>query len=305
MMLSHCEITGHGQSPPLDRCVSTPSCMGRNDPVAAEHRSAFAICLDVPADDSDEAIMAHAVNALYQALEARDEYTAGHSARVGRYAEQIAAELGLSLDAQREIRLAGQMHDVGKIGVSDELLRKEGPLTPDEYRQILEHTLIGERMLHPLLGARPVVIAVARWHHERFNGSGFPDRLVGEEIPLPARIVAVADAFDAMRSTRSYRDALPWKVATWELANAAGRQFDPNCVAAFLAVLGRERGAARRVERHRSRRPPRRLEFSLAHWSVTVEPWNGGHADTDDAVPELRVEESDRWSGREGPTGFG
>ena len=204
------------------------------------------------------------VEALVRALEARDPYTLGHSIRVGRLAQTIAKELGCSPSEQDEIRLAGALHDIGKIGIEDALLKSDGPLSPDGYRRILDHTVIGERILQPIFRQRPIVLQVARSHHERFDGTGLPDRLRGSTIPLAARIMAVADSFDAMTSARAYRDALPLKVATWELANGAGSQFDPDCVAALLSIIARERGERRRELRQR--RSKRRVD--IRRWSM-------------------------------------
>ncbi len=181
----------------------------------------------------------NAVQSLVRALEARDPYTRGHSRRVSAYAAAIARELGLSYAAQRDIRLAAQLHDVGKIGIPDALLLKAGPLTREEYERVLDHTTIGEAVLRPVLHHRPGILAVIRWHHERFDGRGLPDGLRRWSIPLGARIVAVADAFDAMTSSRPYRSGLTLGRAMRELELGAGSQFDPACVCAFLAVLGR------------------------------------------------------------------
>ncbi len=183
--------------------------------------------------------LARALASLVEAVGAKDPYTRGHSLRVARYAGAIAKELGLSKPECREIALAAELHDVGKIGVPDELLRKPGPLSESERVRVLDHTLIGERILAPLLADCPVILGVVRWHHERLDGRGYPDALKGEEIPLAARIVAVADAFDAMRTARPYRRSLAGRVAIAELLRGAGSQFDPRCVAALLAVLRR------------------------------------------------------------------
>ena len=192
------------------------------------------------------------LESLLRALEARDPYTLGHSIRVSRLAKKIARELGLSSSAQEEIRLAGALHDIGKIGIEDALLKRKDVLSPEGYRRILDHAVIGERILEPLFGQTSVVIQVARSHHERFDGGGFPDGIRGSAIALPARIVSVADAFDAMMSARAYRDPLPLKVATWELANGAGKQFDPDCVTALLAVIAHERRGRKRELRRSS-----------------------------------------------------
>lgn len=179
------------------------------------------------------------VAALSQAIAAKDPDTLAHSNRVRALSEAMARELGLPRAMVCEIGVAAELHDVGKIGVSDQLLHKAGPLTPEERRRILDHTLIGERILLPVLGGRPVVLAVVRWHHEHTDGGGYPDRLRGEAIPLAARIVAVADAFDAMTSTRPYRAAFSRGTAIRELGRCAGTQFDVRCVHALLRTLRR------------------------------------------------------------------
>jgi len=177
------------------------------------------------------------VVALARALEAKDPATAQHSARVGRLAEATARAMGLSPAFRRGLRLAGELHDVGKIGVPDHLLRRPGRLSPSEHREVLQHAVIGERILAPLLPDREMVLATVRSHHEHFDGTGFPDGLRGGDIPLAARIVAVADAFDAMTSARPYRASLPRAAAVRELRRGAGSQWDPACVEALLRAL--------------------------------------------------------------------
>jgi putative nucleotidyltransferase with HDIG domain len=145
------------------------------------------------------------VQTLVQALDAKDPYTRGHSSRVSQYAERIASRLGFSGQALEDIRLGAELHDIGKIGTRESVLRKPGPLTPEEFVHITEHTVLGERILAPLARANPTVLSIVRSHHERVDGGGFPDHLNGERIPMSARIVAVADAFDAMTTDRSYR----------------------------------------------------------------------------------------------------
>jgi hypothetical protein len=191
---------------------------------------------DWPASEDTAAMLT-----LIAALNAKDEYTRGHSDRVALYARAIARELGLGPDEQAEIALAAVLHDVGKIGVPDEILTKPGRLTTDEYHRLMEHTVIGERILTPWFQRRATVLAVVRSHHERFDGRGYPDGLVGHAIPLAARIVAVADAFDAMTSTRPYHPAFSVAVAVSELHRHAGTQFDPMCVRALLTVLAAAR----------------------------------------------------------------
>jgi putative nucleotidyltransferase with HDIG domain len=175
------------------------------------------------------------VQTLVQALDAKDPYTRGHSGRVSHYAERIAARMGFSGQALEDIRLGAALHDIGKIGTREAVLRKPGPLTSEEFGHITEHTVLGERILAPLARANPVVLSIVRSHHERVDGAGFPDRLDQNRIPWAARIVAVADAFDAMTTDRSYRTSLPPAGALWELESCAGTHFDTEVVKAFRA----------------------------------------------------------------------
>jgi len=175
-------------------------------------------------------------SAMVATLDARDEYTAGHSAAVAVYAHDIAERMGLSEEDQRLAHVAGLVHDIGKIGLPPGLLEKPGPLTRDERRQMEEHSAIGERILSNVEDYAEIA-RIVRHHHERVDGMGYPDRLVGEEIPLLSKIIAVADAYDAMTSDRPYRDAMPSRVARMRMAQAVESQFDTAVVAAFEAVL--------------------------------------------------------------------
>jgi putative nucleotidyltransferase with HDIG domain len=175
-------------------------------------------------------------SALVATLDARDRYTAGHSAVVAVYARDIATRLGLNEGKQELAHLCGLVHDIGKVGLPAGLLEKPGPLTLEERRQMEEHSVIGERILTKVEGYEQIAWVV-RHHHERVDGHGYPDCLAGEEIPLMARIIAVADAYDAMTSDRSYRDAMPSQVARMRMAQAVGSQFDTTVVAAFEAIL--------------------------------------------------------------------
>src|SRR5205085_2302030 len=174
--------------------------------------------------------------ALVAALDARDRYTAGHSAAVAIYARDIARRMGLSDDEQRKIHLAGLVHDIGKIGLPPGLLEKPGALTLEERRHMEEHSTIGERILRNVEDYAEIA-AIVRHHHERVDGNGYPDNLATEEIPLLARIIAVADAYNAMTSDRPYRDAMPSRVARLRLAQAVETQFDTTVVAGFEAIL--------------------------------------------------------------------
>jgi response regulator RpfG family c-di-GMP phosphodiesterase len=180
------------------------------------------------------------IQALSAALEAKDTYTRGHSTRVASYSVCIAREMGLGRDLIRQIELGGTVHDIGKIGVREEVLNKTGPLTPKEYEHIMTHPVIGWRILAPLLGDAPKALNVVRWHHERFDGTGMPDRLAAQSIPLEARIVAAADTIDALTSDRPYRSGeITLVQAVAELRAHSGTQFDPEVVAAVERCVTR------------------------------------------------------------------
>jgi putative nucleotidyltransferase with HDIG domain len=174
--------------------------------------------------------------ALVATLDARDQYTAGHSAAVAIYARDIAMRMGLPEDQQELVHLCGLVHDIGKIGLPAGLLEKPGPLSLEERRQMEQHSEIGERILRNVDDYSEIA-DVVRSHHERIDGMGYPDGIHGDEIPLLARIIGVADAYDAMTSDRPYREALPSRVARMRLAQAVGTQFDTAVVAAFEAIL--------------------------------------------------------------------
>jgi putative nucleotidyltransferase with HDIG domain len=175
-------------------------------------------------------------SALVAALDARDQYTAGHSAAVAVYARDIACRLQLSEPERQLVHLAGLVHDIGKVGLPAGLLEKPGPLTLEERRIMEEHPVIGERILAKVEDYREIA-RIVRHHHERVDGNGYPDGLSSDEIPLLSRIIAVADAYNAMTSGRPYRDAMPSRVARLRLAQAVGSQFDTTVVAAFEAIL--------------------------------------------------------------------
>jgi putative nucleotidyltransferase with HDIG domain len=180
--------------------------------------------------------------ALVSALDARDRYTAGHSAAVAIYARDIARALSLDDQTQREAHLAGLLHDIGKVGLPPGILEKEGPLTPDERRSMETHSEIGERILRNV-SAYGEIATVVRHHHERVDGRGYPDGLLRDEIPLLSRIIAVADAYNAMTSGRPYRTALPTANAKQRLDDASGSQFDSNIVRVFQEILETESAA--------------------------------------------------------------
>jgi putative nucleotidyltransferase with HDIG domain len=174
--------------------------------------------------------------ALIATLDARDRYTAGHSAAVAIYSRDIARRMGLEPEVCDKAYLCGLVHDIGKIGLPPGLLEKPGALTLDERRQMQEHSAIGERILAHV-DEYAEIATIVRHHHERIDGQGYPDGLADDDIPLVSRIIAVADAYNAMTSDRPYRDAMPSRVARLRLAQAVDSQFDTAAVAAFEAIL--------------------------------------------------------------------
>jgi len=179
------------------------------------------------------------VQAVVHALEVKDPYTRGHSIRVSRFSTLMARHLGLDEDTVRQIELGGNVHDIGKIGVRESILNKEGPLTDAEYAHIMTHPVVGWQILSPLLTDAPIALNIVRSHHERFDGNGVPDALGGDLIPLEARIASVTDAFDAMTSGRAYRRGQRMNVAAalHELKKHRGTQFDPAMVAEFITLV--------------------------------------------------------------------
>ena len=190
----------------------------------------------VAANDQLERANLSFATALVATLDARDRYTAGHSAAVAIYARDIALRLGMSEEEQQLAHLCGLVHDIGKIGLPAGLLEKPGPLTLEERRQMEEHSAIGERILAKVEDYAEIA-KIVRHHHERWDGNGYPDGLNDIKIPLLSRIIAVADAYNAMTSDRPYRDAMPSRVARMRLAQSVESQFDTTVVAAFEAVL--------------------------------------------------------------------
>src|SRR5262245_6491037 len=174
--------------------------------------------------------------ALARTVEAKDSYTEGHLRRLERYAEAIGQRLGLEGEALIALRYGALLHDVGKVGVDEMIIRKGGPLTPAEYRIMQQHTIIGERIVQPLRLA-PAVGPIVRHHHERWDGRGYPDGLAGHNIPLGARIVAVADSYDAMTTQRPYNRALTADEAVTRLRAGAGIYWDPQVVGMFIELL--------------------------------------------------------------------
>ncbi len=173
---------------------------------------------------------------LVDRLEMKEGYAGGHASAVGAIALAIATDLRLSAADRRSVELGALLHDVGKLSIPDRVLMKPGPLNELEWEAMRRHATLGERLLARIV-QQPEVLAAVRSHHERWDGSGYPDGKRGEEIPLPARIVAVADAFQAMIGPRPYRAPRTQASALAEIASQSGRQFDPACVRALFAVV--------------------------------------------------------------------
>jgi putative nucleotidyltransferase with HDIG domain len=180
---------------------------------------------------------------LSRAIEARDPYTRGHSVRVTALAESVARWLGWNEPQLETLRIGGALHDVGKLSIPSRVLYKPGPLTPGELVEMREHPAAGARLIEPIASARCALPYVLH-HHERWDGAGYPHGLVGPKIPIEARVLAVADAYDAMTSHRPYRRAFGEERALGEIDRCAGSQFDPDVARAFLEVWGTASPAA-------------------------------------------------------------
>jgi putative nucleotidyltransferase with HDIG domain len=177
---------------------------------------------------------------MVTAVDKKDRYTRRHSEDVNQYAQWIADELQLSAETTQRMWVGGLLHDIGKIGVPDKILRKPGRLSAAEWEVMKSHPSLGARMLHDVPHMEEIIDAV-RHHHERWDGCGYPDGLVGEDIPLLSRILAVADAFSAMTTDRPYRKGMTWDAALGEIRAHSGTQFDPTLAHAFLAAAERRR----------------------------------------------------------------
>ena len=176
------------------------------------------------------------VQALAASVDAKDKYTHGHSARVAAYAREIAKRSGYSEAEQESVYMTGLLHDVGKIGISDAIINKTSKLTDEEYAAIKTHPVVGADILRKI-DDLPELMVGARWHHERYDGRGYPDGLAGDQIPEVARIIAVADTYDAMTSNRSYRCQLPQARVRAEIEQCKGSQFDPRFADNMLAMI--------------------------------------------------------------------
>jgi HD-GYP domain-containing protein (c-di-GMP phosphodiesterase class II) len=174
--------------------------------------------------------------ALAAAVDARDPYTHGHSERVTAYALKLGEAVGMPEEELKILRISGLLHDVGKIGVPDHVLKKPGRLTDEERETMETHPVIGEIICRRAAGLEPYLPGI-RWHHERWDGNGYPDGLAQTKTPLMARVLAVADTFDAMTSDRPYRRGMPWMVALEEIRQSAGSQLDPDLAETFYQIF--------------------------------------------------------------------
>ena len=176
------------------------------------------------------------IRALASTVDAKDHYTLGHSQKVSEYSHMIAEEMNLPERDREAIKYAGLLHDIGKIALADDIIKKPSRLTENEFEMVRKHPIVGAKIIKEIDSLAPIVPIVLH-HHERFDGKGYPDALAGEQIPLGARIVFLADAYDTMVSARAYRDMIPPELAISELRKNAGSQFDPKVVDAFIECL--------------------------------------------------------------------
>jgi len=179
------------------------------------------------------------VRVLFHALNAKDNYTGTHSRGVASLARHISDKMGLGEEIKKNVYLAGLFHDIGKIRITDDLLTKNGPLKKEEYGEIKQHPLISEMILKPLDEFKGV-LSIIRHHHEWFNGNGYPDGIKGHKIPVGARVITVADSYNAMRTHRPYRAAMSRKKTINNIKKMSGRQFDPEVVKALVSVLNKK-----------------------------------------------------------------
>ena len=187
------------------------------------------------------------VQTLRYTVEAKDPYTRGHSDRVSAFSVLLGKELGVSSEDLKTLEIGGLFHDIGKIGIPDSILLKEAKLTDDEYSQIKNHPSIGAHILCNAIVFQNI-LPIVKHHHERFDGNGYPSKLVGEQIPYLARIAAVADSFDAMTSKRTYRNAMLIEDVKQEIKRCSGTQFDPNIAEAFLNILNNKYDKIQKIQ---------------------------------------------------------
>jgi putative two-component system response regulator len=185
-----------------------------------------------------ERISTATLEALVNALEAKDPYLHGHSARVADLSANVATEMGLAEEEVERVRMAGRLHDLGKIGTRDAVVNKEGPLTAEEFEHVKQHVIIGAQILAPLAHLGDIV-AMVKSHHERFDGTGYPDGLRGEEIPQGGRVIAAAEVYDALTTARPYQDKLTPEEAVERMADLSGTVLDPKVYEALVKIVGR------------------------------------------------------------------
>jgi len=185
-----------------------------------------------------ERISTATLEALVNALEAKDPYLRGHSARVADLSANIATEIGLPEEEVDHVRMAGRLHDLGKIGTRDAVVNKEGPLTPDEFEHVKQHVIIGAQILAPLVHLGRIV-AMVKSHHERWDGSGYPDGLRGEEVPLGGRIIAAAEVYDALTTARPYQEKMTPEQAVERMADLSGTVLDPKVYDGLVRIVSR------------------------------------------------------------------
>ena len=188
----------------------------------------------------NEQMLIHIVKTLAGTIDAKDTYTNGHSSLVADYTKEIAKRFGYSESAQNDIYMMALLHDIGKIGVPDAVINKPGRLSADEFEIIKKHPVMGSKILENIEEKKELATG-ARWHHERYSGGGYPDGINGEEIPEQARIIAVADAYDAMTSSRSYRDPMPQEKVREEIEKGSGTQFDPRFASIMLEMIAEDK----------------------------------------------------------------
>jgi putative nucleotidyltransferase with HDIG domain len=185
---------------------------------------------------NQERISIATLDALVNALEAKDPYLRGHSARVADLSASVAAQLGCTDELIEAIRTAGRLHDIGKIGIREEILNKQGPLTDEEYEHVKQHVVVGSQILAPLVHLKEVITFV-RSHHERWDGFGYPDRLAGDTIPLGARVIGAVEIFDALTTSRPYQEKMAAETAVERMRDLVGTVLDPMVHQALEAVV--------------------------------------------------------------------
>ena len=192
------------------------------------------------AKDEVKSLSVEVMEALAHTIDAKDKYTKGHSIRVAKYSRMLAQKMGFSVDECETIYYMGLLHDLGKIGVDNDIINSPGPLTDEQYGEIKKHPGLGYEILSEIK-SRPDLVIGARWHHERYDGKGYPDGKAGEDIPVYARIIAVADSYDAMTSNRSYRNYMAQEKVRSELEKNSGTQFDPKVAECMISIIDEDK----------------------------------------------------------------